>query len=84
MEKFISSMKIVNGKVYISKYEIMNAFFQTEEEQNEDMANLLNDMLSVFYNEEHIVERNITIMPFDLNERKNAVEYIQSSMQARA
>ena len=71
------TMHIDNNKAFISKYEVIKAFFLTEEEENANMANELNKMINVFYKQESQTRRNVTTLPFDVETNKQVIEYIK-------
>lgn len=79
MEIINETMHINENQVYIRRYEIMKAFFRTEEEENIEMANILSKMLSVFCKEEKKFRRNITELPFDINTHQNVINYIENT-----
>lgn len=72
-------VRIKGNKAYISKYEVMEAFFRTEEEENESMANELNRMINAFCDLEKDTGHNVTILPFDVDKYKKVIEYISTS-----
>ena len=74
----VGSSVVSKKEKYISRYEIMNAFFQTEEENNEEMANELNKMLNDFCRLERKYKRNIVSLPFDIIAYKQAINYIKN------
>ena len=76
MTKF---MNIKNGKATISKYEVMKAFFLTEEEDDVDMANELNKMINIFYEQEQRTRRNVTELSFDIDSNQNVIDYIKKA-----
>ena len=43
----------------ITKYEVLEAFFRTEDENDDNMANQLNQLIGNFYEQEQIYKRNI-------------------------
>ena len=71
-----NNMLIKNDKAYISKYEVISAFFRTEEEDNASMADKLNELIIMFCNAETQNKSNVTILPFDVNKYKSVIEYI--------
>lgn len=77
MERLKNSMRIEGNNVYISRYEVVIAFFHTEEEENIDMANALNAIINIFCDEERRLKRNITELPFDISTYKNVIDYIE-------
>ena len=74
------NMLIKNNQAYISRYEVMSAFFRTEEEDNESMANKLNELINMFCNAETQNKSNVTILPFDVNKYKSVIEYIGNNI----
>lgn len=60
----------------ITKYEVLEAFFRTEDEDDDNMANQLNELISNFYEQERIYKKNITELTFDSEKYKNVIEYI--------
>lgn len=72
-------MNIENGKATISKYEVMKAFFLTEEEDDVDMANELNKMINIFYEQEQRTRRNVTELSFDIGSNQNVINYIKKA-----
>ena len=77
MENLVEDMQIESDKAVISKYEVLEAFFRTEDEENVNMANELNEIINEFYVKERQTRRNVTAMPFDLNQYKTAISYIR-------
>lgn len=75
-----NAMRVIGNDAYISRYEVMEAFFQTEKDDNEEMANELNDMLNVFCSLEREKKRNVITLPFNIETYKNAIEYIKKSL----
>ena len=73
----IKSMHIESNKAIISKYEVMKAFFLTEEEENVNMADELNKMINVFYEQERQTRRNVTALPFDVEANRQVIDYIK-------
>lgn len=63
-------------QITITKYEALEAFFRTEDEDNDKMAVQLNEIIKQFYDKELLCKRNITELSFDSNEYKKAIEYI--------
>ncbi|MBQ8825122.1 MAG: hypothetical protein IJZ64_07860 [Ruminococcus sp.] len=76
-----NSVRIIGNQAYISRYEVMEAFFRTEEEENEDMAVKLNEMINIFCDEERKTKRNVLSLPFEVNLYENIIEYINSTIQ---
>lgn len=68
-----------NNNIYISRYEVVSAFFSTEEDENVDMANALNQIFNIFCEEERKARRNITELPFDMNTYKRVIDYIEKT-----
>lgn len=77
MEIMVRTMNIERDKAIISKYEVMKAFFLTEEEENMNMADELNKMINVFYEQERRTRRNVNTLSFDVEKNKNVIEYIK-------
>lgn len=75
-----NAVRISKKEKYISRYEVMNAFFQTEEDNNEEMANQLNEMLNDFCRLERKYKRNIVSLPFDTIIYKRVIDYINKSL----
>lgn len=76
MEIVGKSMNIEGKDAYISKYEVMEAFFRTEEEENVNMAKELNKMINIFCDSERKNRRNVILLPFDIETYKHAIDYI--------
>lgn len=76
METISKTMRVEGNNIYISRYEIIEAFFRTEEEEDENMANELNKMINVFCEAERKTRRNVSELPFDANTHKNVIDYI--------
>ncbi len=74
----VKPMRIKDNMATLSKYEILEAFFRTEDEENIDMADELNRLINVFYEKERLICRNITELSFDIDENKDAIEYIKN------
>lgn len=66
-------------KITVKKYEVMEAFFRTESEENNDMASQLNDLICNFYEQEQIYRRNVTELSVDFDRYRKAIEYIEES-----
>lgn len=79
METSKKNMRIEGNNIYISRYEVVTAFFRTEEEENVDMANALNVIINIFCDEERKLRRNITELPFDISTYKNVIDYIEKT-----
>lgn len=79
METSSKIMKIQNNYATITKYEVMEAFFRTESENNIVMAEELNKILNIFYEMELQTRRNVTELPFDISLNKNVINYIKQS-----
>lgn len=74
----VNSVIVKGDVVILSKYEIMKAFFKTEDEDNDAMAVELNRLINVFYKEEHSKKKNITELPFNVKENETVIEYIKN------
>lgn len=72
-------VNIKGNKAYISRQEVILAFFRTEEEENEDMAIKLNEMINIFCDLERKTKRNISVLPFEISSYKSTIEYIKST-----
>lgn len=79
MEVATKVMQNVGDDVLISRYEIMQAFFRTEEEDNLGMADALNSMLNDFCDSERETRNNVVSLPFNKKAYQNVIEYIQQS-----
>lgn len=66
-------------EITVKKYEVMEAFFRTESEENNDMASQLNDLICNFYEQEQIYRRNVTELSVDFDRYRKAIEYIEKS-----
>lgn len=75
-----NAVRIVKKEKLISRYDVMKAFFQTEKENNEEMANQLNEMLNDFCRLERKYKRNIVSLPFDAIAYKVVIDYIKKSL----
>lgn len=74
---------VVEGKeAKISRYEVMEAFFRTEEEENVAMASELNKMLNVFCEQERLTRANVVSLPFDIEKYENVIQYIGTRVSA--
>lgn len=78
MEIIGKGMNIKGNEAYISKYEVIEAFFRTEEEENANMAKELNKMINIFYDSERKNRRNVVSLPFDLETYRHVIDYIGS------
>lgn len=77
--QIIKLKQVKNNNIHqatITKYEVLEAFFRTEDENDDNMANQLNQLISNFYEQEQIYKRNITELTFDLDKYENVIEYI--------
>ena len=79
METMIKVMNIKSDKAIISKYEVMKAFFLTEEEDDVNMARELNKMINAFYEKERQTMRNVTTLSFDIETNKQVIDYIKKA-----
>lgn len=79
MEIMARTMHLESDKAIISKYEIMKAFFLTEEEEDINMAHELNKMINVFCEQERLTKRNVTTLPFDIETNKQVIDYIKKA-----
>lgn len=72
----------INGVVHmgkqttVKKYEVLEAFIRTEDENDNNMAGQLNKLISQFYNQELLLKRNITELSVDSDEYEKVIEYI--------
>lgn len=64
--------------VYLSRYDVIQAFFITEEEENEDMARELNRLLNCFCIAERNKKKNINVLPFSWDIYRKSIAYIKS------
>lgn len=71
------TMHIEGNNAYITRYEVIDAFFRTEEEENLKMAMELNKMINSFCEQERYTKRNVALLPFDIGLHKDAIEYIR-------
>ncbi len=62
--------------VYISRYEVINAFLKTEEEENENMAKELNVLLNAFCVAERNRFKSIESLPFCKATYHKVIAYI--------
>ncbi len=79
METMINNMHIESDTAIISKYEIMKAFFLTEEEDNINMADELNKMINAFYEQERQTKRNVTSLSFEIENNRQVIDYIKKA-----
>lgn len=79
MEIMVENMHIKENKAIISKYEVVNAFFLTEEEENASMACELNKMINAFCEQERKTRRNVTTLSFDVESNRQVIDYIKSA-----
>ena len=66
--------------VYLSRYDVIQAFFRTEDEENEDMAKQLNIILNCFCAEERSKGKNVSELPFSKEVHKKTIAYIQNAL----
>ena len=64
--------------VYLSRYDVIQAFFRTEDEENEDMARELNVLLNHFCTAERNNGKNINELPFSRDLHQKPIAYIKS------
>lgn len=64
--------------VYLSRYDVIQAFFRTEEEENEDMAKELNILLNCFCTAERNKGKNISKLPFRQDIHQESIAYIKN------
>lgn len=82
METSSKIMQIKNNQAMISKYEVLTAFFRTEENNDVDMASKLNDFINQFYDQERQTRRNVTELIFEINKsNENVISFIKASNQ---
>ena len=79
MNSTVGYMKTDGTSTIITKYEVMEALFRTEDEENVKMANELNRLFNTFYEKERLTRRNITELPFDIDTFRTAIDYIKKS-----
>lgn len=79
LEILTKSMQIKENHALISKYEVLAAFFRTEENEDINMANELNKLINQFYVQERKTKRNVTELPFDIEANKDAIDYIKKT-----
>lgn len=72
------AVHVVGNDAYVSRYEVAEAFFRTEEEENMVMAIELNKMINVFCEEERQTKRNVIALPFNTETYKQAIDYINN------
>lgn len=73
MEISTKIMQINNNQTMISKYEILAAFFRTEENNDIDMASKLNELINQFYVQERQTRRNVTELTFEITKSNESV-----------
>lgn len=66
--------------IYLSRYDVIQAFFKTEEDEDEEMAKELNVLLNCFCLEERRKKRSINVLPFSADMHKRTITYIKSSL----
>lgn len=71
-------MKLKKNNAILSKYEVMEAFFRTEAEDDAGMAHELNRIINIFYEQEFQTKKNVTELSFDINKNKKAIDYIKN------
>ncbi len=76
----LKTMTLTDTDAQISKFEVMCAFFRTEEEENVEMARELNKMLNAFYRIERRKRQNVNSLSFDIQRYKKAIEYIRDAL----
>lgn len=76
----LKSMTLTDTEAQITKFEVMCAFFRTEEEENIEMARELNKMLNAFYKIERRKRQNVNSLPFNIQRYKKSIEYIGKSL----
>lgn len=82
METSSKIMQIKNNQAMISKYEVLTAFFRTEENNDVDMASKLNDFINQFYDQERQTRRNVTELIFEINKsNESVISFIKASNQ---
>lgn len=75
-------MQIENNQAIISKYEVLAAFFRSEENDDIDMANKLNELINQFYVQERHTKRNVTELTFEItNSNENVISFIKAVNQ---
>lgn len=82
METLTKIMQIKNKQAIISKYEVLAAFFKSEENDDIDMANKLNELINQFYVQERHTKRNVTELTFEItNSNENVISFIKAVNQ---
>lgn len=82
METLTKIMQIKNKQAIISKYEVLAAFFRSEENDDIDMANKLNELINQFYVQERHTKRNVTELTFEItNSNENVISFIKAVNQ---
>lgn len=82
METSNKIMQIENNQAIISKYEVLAAFFRTEENDDIDMASKLNELINQFYVQERHTRRNVTELTFEItNSNENVISFIKAVNQ---
>lgn len=82
METPTKFMQIENNQAIISKYEVLAAFFRTEENDDIDMASKLNELINQFYIQERHTRRNVTELTFEItNSNENVISFIKAVNQ---
>lgn len=76
----IRTMTLTETDALISKFEVMCAFFKTEEEENLEMALKLNKMLNVFYEIERQKQQNIISLSFNIKDNRETIDYIYDAI----
>lgn len=66
--------------MYISKYELIKAFFKTEDDDDLDMAIELNRMINEFCQMEQKTKSNIVELPFNQIDYEKAINYISAAI----
>lgn len=82
LETLTKIMQIKNKQAIISKYEVLAAFFRSEENDDIDMANKLNELINQFYVQERHTKRNVTELTFEItNSNENVISFIKAVNQ---
>lgn len=82
LETSTKIMQIENNQAIISKYEVLAAFFRTEENDDIDMASKLNELINQFYVQERHTKRNVTELTFEItNSNENVISFIKAVNQ---
>lgn len=68
--------KTTNQSTTITKYEILEAFFRTEDENNYIMAKQINELIANFYDQERLLKRNINELTVDSEQYKAVIDYL--------